>query len=142
MLSLVESDSFHSLSELVEATLPQSLNYSHVILYRYDSEKSLLIIEKQKMKISHILNDGLISNAIKNNQPIMINRNNQNIKFDDFNSVFSTALSASKITNEVKSSNLMIEDMSEVVEFISSVTNLNEITNITSQINEKLKKKS
>lgn len=83
LFSLLKSDSFHSLSELVEISLSQSLNFTHSLLYLYDAEKSLLTIEKQKVNVSHVLSDGLISNAIKKNNPILVDRNDPNIKDDD-----------------------------------------------------------
>lgn len=122
LFSLIESDSFHLLSELVESTLPHSLNYSHIILYSYDSKKSLLTIDKQKIKISHELKDGLISNSIKNNQPIFIDRNDPNIKFDDLNIM----------VKHEKALFIPINDISIVLAFFDKIGELTPIDNLIS----------
>ncbi|OHS94795.1 hypothetical protein TRFO_39035 [Tritrichomonas foetus] len=81
--TLLEVDSFQMLSESVESILPKSLNYQHAVLYTYDSTNSTLTIEKQKVKMRHIIADGVISEAIKQNKSIFINKNDPNLKDND-----------------------------------------------------------
>lgn len=83
LFSLLDTDSFKSLAETIETMIAQSLNYSRVILYFYNSEKSVLTIEKQKVKMHHHLNDGVILNVIKVNKSIYIKNTDTNLTSDD-----------------------------------------------------------